>query len=782
MQRTFTLHGPFDGADVLIQRFTGHEKLSELFEYRAVILCDRADLNSDDLLASELSLEIEQAQGGPRYLSGLVTEFRRLGQYEVNPRYYQYELFLRPWFYLAKNTSDYKIYQEQSVVEIFQEIFNNYPFAVEMRFLESYRQWNYCVQYDETDFEFISRLMEQEGIYYWFEHTKGKHTLVMADDLGAHEMVSGNSAVPMYMPSRKLDPQQEYMMQWQSKFQIVPSRYSTDDYDLNKPFAHMDVVQFGLVPNKHGLDLEIYDAIGGYTEDKDGARYAKVRMQSLELPYHHIKAQTNARNLAPGYRFNLAKHPNKDLNKTYTIVSAEYDFAESPYVTNDEHKAHLLINLQLIPMNTQFRAPMKTPLPKTTGPQTARVVGAPGESIWTDKYGRIKVQFHWDRYGEKNEHSSCWIRVSNPWASGGFGGLQIPRVNEEVIVDFIGGHPDRPVVVGRVYNQENMPPINLPEEATVSGFQTRTKDGDASQGNQMMFDDTPGQELLNMVAQKDMHTKVKNDARHKVLGNSNTNIYASHHWSYGGLLNKSVTAAATYQHENGHVLTIHGNNQDTVTQRQTREYKGPNQEQTQGTENLQVTGEPNIHEYYQGIQTLLNAYRKDIVVGERSGNFAANLNVDVGGNYKQSVLSGDTSLASPNQQFTASQHYGIQSANGINVLASQQVKLDSASTMCSRALNIVNESVHYQFDTKTKLSIFLDSSTSAPNIQSTAGLKIALKVNNEEMLPTSVTLAGLQLALDINKKQEQKIKAELKAVEIKLYPKKNKEYAYWVFV
>lgn len=782
MSRTFTLHGPFDGAQIVLQQFTGYEQLSSLFEFRALILCDRPSLAQQQLLAQEVSVEIEQAQGPARYLSGIVTQFKRLGRFEASPRYYQYELIIRPWLWLAKNASDYKIYQEKSVLEIFQEVFSAYPFAVEMRLTESYRRWNYCVQYDETDFGFLSRLMEQEGIYYWFEHSQGQHTLVLADDSAIHPSVPGQSSIAFYSPHSPSKHHEEHFFQWQAKRRIVPSRYTTDDYDLNKPQAHMDVVQFGLAPKTHGLDLEIYDPIGGYTEEQEGARYAKVRMQALELPRHSIKAMANARNLLPGHRFNLTRHPNETFNQAYMIVRAEYDFAEAGYATSNSTEAQLSCQVELIPADTQFRAPLITPLPKTTGPQTARVVGAAGESIWTDKYGRIKVQFHWDRYGQENEHSSCWIRVSNPWAGGGFGGLQIPRVNEEVIVDFIGGYPDRPIVVGRVYNQENMPPVNLPEEATVSGFQTRTKDGDSHMGNQMTFDDTPGEELLNMVAQKDMQTKVKNDARHTVLGNSNTNINAQHQWKYGGLLSKNVTAAATYQHENGHVLTIAGNNQDTVTQRQTREYVGPNQESTQGTESLSVTGEPYIHEYQQGIQTLLNAYRHDLVLGERYANYDANLNVNIGGNYSQEVLSGDTSLASPNLNFTAAQHYGIKSANTIDVFGSSVVQLQSGATMQTRAISIACDCTQYVMNNTTNLGIYLDSSTFAPTLMSTAGLKLSLKVNNEELVPSSMNVVGFQLGLDINKKHVELVKAELKGIELKTFSKKKKEYAFWVFV
>lgn len=782
MQRTFILHGPFDEADIVLQSFTGHEALSELFEFRALVLCDQPSVNAKQLLAQEVSIEIQQDQGTARFLSGIVAQFKRLGRQDSAPGYYQYELIIRPWLWLASNTSDYKIYQEKSVVDILEELFSRYPFSVEMRLVETYRRWTYCVQYDETDFQFASRLMEQEGIYYWFEHEQGRHTLVLADDAGMNMPVNGKSHIDFYRQQDDLNPHVEHFYQWQAKVCIVPSRYSTDDYDLNKPYAHMDVVQFGLASKQHGLDLEIYDPIGGYTEEKEGARYAKVRMQALELPHKLIRAQASARNLAPGRRFTLNRHPHAGFNQEYLIVRADYDFAESAYTTSDQQKARLVTQVQVIPAETQFRAALTTPLPKTTGPQTARVVGAPGESIWTDKYGRIKVQFHWDRYGQENELSSCWIRVSNPWAGGGFGGLQIPRVNEEVIVDFIGGHPDRPLVVGRVYNRENMPPVNLPEEATVSGFQTRSKDGDANMGNQMTFDDTPGEELLNMVAQKDMHTKVKNNAKHAVLGNSNTNIQSQHQWKYGGLLSKSVTAAASYQHENGHVLTIKGNNQDTVTQRQTREYKGPNQERTQGAEGLNVAGEPYIHEYRQGIKSTLNAYRKDVVLGQRNVNYAANLNVAVGGNYSQEVLSGDTSLASPNMLFKAAQHYGIKSKNTIDVSAQNQLKLQSGATMQTSAINIACDCINYVSTSLTKLRIYLDSSSMMPSTSSNTGLKISLKVSNEGLMPTSFSSVNFQLGLDINKKHVEKFKAEMKGVEIKFFVKKKKSYGFWVMV
>src|SRR5690606_32854479 len=225
---------------------------------------------------------------------------------------------------------------------------------------------------------------------------------------------------------------------------------------------------------------------------------------------------TNGRGIAPGHIFSLKNHPRSALNRDYLIVSAHYQMSISGYATGTDLDESFQTSFVAVPCSTQYRAARITPVPHTHGPQTATVVGPAGEELWTDKFGRVKVQFHWDRYGVKNENSSCWVRVSSPWAGGGFGGLQLPRINDEVVVDFIGGCPDRPVVLGRVYNANNMPPVELPASATQSGFRSQSVYGDPSMCNKMIFEDALGCELVHMRAQKDMCDEVVNDHSHSV--------------------------------------------------------------------------------------------------------------------------------------------------------------------------------------------------------------------------------------------------------------------------
>lgn len=519
MNRTVNATTPL-GAELKFKSLKGYETLSGLFEWTIAFVAESHRLDLQAMLGKPVSLEVETT-GAPRYLHGLVTAFRLVHRETATPRHYIYEATVRPWLWYATQTSNSRIFQEQTAAGMITRILQEYGYAVDNRLIGSYRQWGYCVQFQETDFNFISRLMEHEGIYYWFRHEKTRHVLVLMDDAHSHEALNGMSEIPFYPDDRLTAPQQECISDWQTAGELTPTTYSTMDYDFQKPQADMSAKRWIKRQNTQGLDLEWYDPMGGYVDSAESEHYARVHLESLQCLQEQAWASGNVRNLAPGYTFSLKHYPNRAENKAYLIVRAEYDIGVQSYASTDQptNRAHFAIRSQQIPATVQFRASRVTPVPKMSGPQTATVVGPEGEEIWTDKYGRIKVQFHWDRQGKMNEDSSCWVRVSNPWAGGGFGGVQIPRVREEVVVDFINGDVDRPIAVGRVYNASNMPPVNLPDDATQSGFLTRSKNGTPENANKLMFEDRQGSELLSMVAEKNMNTHVKNNQSHDVVGN-----------------------------------------------------------------------------------------------------------------------------------------------------------------------------------------------------------------------------------------------------------------------
>lgn len=496
------------------RQMTGREGLSQLFEFEVELLADNFNLELRALLGKPLTLELATSFA-PRYLSGQVTRCVMVGRENSVSRHYIYRATVRPWLWYLTQTSDNKIFQQKTVPDIIKEVLGEYGYPFELKLTGSYRSWEYCVQYQETDFAFVSRLMEHEGIYYYFTHERDQHTLVMTDDIASHAPRPGYEAIPYFGPDRVTSPKEEYVSMWEVAAQVTPDGYATVDYDFTKPGASLDAMSRRQGGSEPG-NLEVFEWQGGFQEAHHGEQYARIRLEELQSTQEQSMGLTNARGVAPGDLFTLRNHPRKAENREYLVVSVNYRMSVGGYSTDAGLEEFYETAFSVLPSNAQFRAPRVTPIPRTHGPQTARVVGPEGKEIWTDKYGRIKIQFHWDRYGKRNESSSCWVRVSSPWAGGGFGGLQLPRINDEVVVDFIGGCPDRPIVLGRVYNANNMPPVELPACATQSGFRSQSVYGDPTMCNMMIFDDTLGAELVHQRAQKDMCHEVVNNHSHLV--------------------------------------------------------------------------------------------------------------------------------------------------------------------------------------------------------------------------------------------------------------------------
>jgi len=513
--RTVIARTPLPPEMLAFRGVVGHEALSQLFELDVDLVSPSHSLDMKQLLGKPLTLDIEAA-GGTRHLNGHITRCKLAGREGPTSRLYRYRATVRPWLWYLTQTSDSKIFQNKSVPDVIREVLADYPFPAEFKLSDRYRKWEYCVQYQETDFAFISRLMEHEGIYYWFRHEDGRHTLVLTDDVTQHETCPGYATIPYYGPDRMAVPQQEYISSWEIAEQITPGAFATSDYHFKTPSADLQARRNNPGEYDHG-DLEMYEWQGGYTDPADAERYTRVRLEELQCRQEQINGACNVHGMAPGYLYTLRNHPRQAENREYLIVSAHYRIQESGEASGLEEAA-FDVGFTVLPSSTPFRASRMTPVPHTHGPQTARVVGKSGEQIWTDSFGRIKVQFHWDRYGQKNENSSCWVRVSSPWAGGGFGGIQLPRVDDEVIVDFIGGHPDRPIVIGRVYNGSNMPPWELPGNATQSGFLSRSRDGTPGNANALMFEDKPGGELVWLHAERDLTSEVEGNELHNTDG------------------------------------------------------------------------------------------------------------------------------------------------------------------------------------------------------------------------------------------------------------------------
>jgi len=483
--------------------------LSTLEEMQLSLLSAQAEVNPDELLGKTITVTLALRDDDTRHFNGHVVRFG-LGRHQG--RWFGYQATVVPWLWFLTRRSDCRIFQEMSAPDIIKKVFEGHSAIAKFEFklVRQYRPRTYCVQYRETDFNFVARLMEDEGIYWYFEHTESEHKLIIVDASSAHAALPHAETLPYYANIGQASPDVDYVSDWNFTRSVETGKVALTSYDFERPLTALKTA-IGTTHDEPLRLLEQFDYQGDYTQISDGNQLLDNRLDEQNARVQQLSGVTNAYALACGHLFTLAQHPRGDQNIEYLVVhtriSAQLNGAESGNATGD-----FRCNFGAIPSAQQFRPPRITPKPFVQGPQTAVVTGPAGEEIFTDKYGRVKVQFHWDRYGQKNEQSSCWIRVSSPWAGKSFGFIQIPRITQEVVVDFLEGDPDQPLITGRVYNSDQMPPWELPAKASQSGMLTRsTKGGAYGNANMLRFEDKTGDEKLELHAEKNMSTTVEND-------------------------------------------------------------------------------------------------------------------------------------------------------------------------------------------------------------------------------------------------------------------------------
>jgi type VI secretion system secreted protein VgrG len=515
MARVMEITTPL-GKDLLFHAMHGREELSRVSEYQVDLLSLKADIDINQILGKNVTIKLVLQDDSVRHFNGYVTRFSQGGMHGKYRRYYA---TVRPWAWFLSRTADCRIFQEMTVPDIIKKIFADHPTAkFKDQLTGSYPKWTYCVQYRETDLNFVCRLMEQEGIYFFFAHDEGQHTLVMADSYSAHEACQGDP-VPFIAPEDVSRADIERIHTWTLTQEIQPGVYVHDDYDFERPSVQLlarKAVRRQFTPS----DYEIYDYPGEYLQKADGEASATVRIDEFAAQFETAQATANVKTISVGSLFSMDKNPREDQNREHLVVSATYDLEFSDYEALPERGgADYACSFTAMSSKQQFRPKRLTPKPSVQGPQTAVVVGPSGEEIYTDKYGRVKVLFHWDRGGEanKDENSSCWVRVSQPWAGKAWGGIAIPRIGQEVIVDFLEGDPDQPIITGRVYNAEQMPPYALPANMTQTGIKSRSsKGGSPDNFNEIRFEDKKGEEQVFIHAEKNQDIEVENDETHWV--------------------------------------------------------------------------------------------------------------------------------------------------------------------------------------------------------------------------------------------------------------------------
>ncbi len=507
MSNRITVQLPVEG--LLFWKLSGHEAMSELFELSLTLLGSDARLDRSKLLGQPVTVTIPTQNAlSSRYFNGKITRVAVSAVELSGIRYAAYQLMVEPDLWPMKRDRNLRIFQGQTVPQIINTLLSEYQVNVEDKLNGSYRVWDYCVQYQESSFAFISRLMELEGIAYHFRHEAGKHTMVLTDSATQHQPVSGYETIPYHQTASGGITTEEGIGQWALEDSVTPGIYSLDDYDFRKPNAWLFQARQNPASPSPG-SIDVYDWPGRFVDHGHGEFYARIRQERWQVEHQQIQASATAVGIAPGATFTLTNAPFFSDNGEYLTTAADYLFEENSYASGGNSDISHQIHFRVIPSSVVYRPAQVTDWPRTYGPQTAKVVGPEGESIWTDRYGRIKVKFHWDRHAKGDDTSSCWVRVSSAWAGQGFGGVQIPRVGDEVVIDFINGDPDRPIVTGRVYNEASMPPWDLPGDATRMGFMTRSKDGNQDNASYLFFEDKLGEESVDLHSEKNMNVSVE---------------------------------------------------------------------------------------------------------------------------------------------------------------------------------------------------------------------------------------------------------------------------------
>ncbi|MCU0612640.1 MAG: type VI secretion system tip protein VgrG [Candidatus Eisenbacteria bacterium] len=507
--RLIAVYTPLPEDTLLLQAFSGEEGVSRPFRFQLDLLSEDPAVAHDRIVGQPITVALRRDDGEPRYFNGVVSRFALTGEDE---RFTHYRAEMVPWLWLLTRTADCRIFQNMTIPAIIAKIFTDLGFTNHKNMLQgSFEPREYCVQYRETDFTFVSRLMEEYGICYFFTHEKDKHTLILANSTTAHQPCPGQSRARVDYTATGIE-QQDVVTGWRAEYELRTGKVALTDYNFETPSTDLAVTETTIAEVGGNAGYEIYDYPGEYEKKPQGQRLAKLRIEEEEASTIVMRGTGLCRAFIPGYRFDLAEHTRQDMNTGYVLTEVRHtaSVGES-YTTGDDSKETYSNQFTCIPQSVPYRPPRVTRKPAVQGSQTAVVVGKKGEEIWTDKYGRVKVQFHWDREGNYDEKSSCWVRVSQNWAGKRWGAVFLPRVGQEVIVDFLEGDPDQPIITGRVYNAEEMPPYALPAEQTKSTVKSYSSKGGGG-FNEIRFEDKKGKEQLFLHAERNQDDRVKNDS------------------------------------------------------------------------------------------------------------------------------------------------------------------------------------------------------------------------------------------------------------------------------
>jgi type VI secretion system secreted protein VgrG len=510
--RILRLETPLGKDVLLLKGFTGEEGLSMPFHFTLELLSEKPNVKAADLLRKPVVVHLELPGGKERPIHGIINRFIQLGQSE-GEELTEYRAEMVPWLWFLSMSADCKIFQDKTVLEIVELVFKDQGYSdFKIECVKSYPKREFCVQYRESHLNFVSRLLEEEGIFYFFRHTDSKHVLTLADDGSAVKPCEVQSTARLAAQPGAFQ-EEDIVLGLEREHAAHLGKVTLRDYDYLKPSLKLE----SSVSGDGKGEFYDYTFPGNLATAADGDRLVRLQLEEQEQWQELVRGEGTCRSFQSGFQFDLEGHYRRDVNKKYQLLQVHHFGQNGAFHAQEQRQSDYRNNFVAIPHKTPFRPQRVTPKPVVQGTQTAIVVGKSGEEIWVDKHGRVKVQFHWDRDGKKDENSSCWVRVANSWAGKGWGIIQLPRIGQEVIVDFLEGDPDMPIITGRVYNGNMDPPYALPGNQTQSGIKSRSsKGGGTDNCNEFRFEDKKGEEEILLHAEKDLLIEVENDETHKV--------------------------------------------------------------------------------------------------------------------------------------------------------------------------------------------------------------------------------------------------------------------------
>jgi len=659
------------GADALLLRqMTGTEGVSTLFQFDLQVDSEGADHDPHAIVGKPGCVKVETADGGHRFFHGIVTRFQQGGR---DSRICHYSLQLRPAMWLLTRRSNCRIFQEKSVPEIVSKVFDDAGVTdYEKKLQGSFPARTFCVQYRETDFAFVCRLLEEEGIFWFFRHEENRHVLVLTNHMADLPDCPGQATAD-YLPIDGGQAGRDTIRTWEKTQELHSGKYSLKDFNFEDPTNGLDASASTTDTIGGNTKIEIYDFHNGhYGAASDGQRLARLRIEAEETAGVEIRGESTCRGFTAGHRFTLAQHFRSSMNdKQYVLTTVRHHLTQpSPLQTGDSATTAYVNDFVCAPADVPYRPRCVTGKPGIHGPQTAMVVGPQGEEIYVDKHGRIKVQFHWDREGRRDEKSSCWIRVSRAWASKMWGQVAHPRIGDEVIVEFLDGDPDRPLVTGCVYNAQTMPPYELPANKTQSGIVSRSSpNGTADNFNEIRFEDKKGSEQIVVHAEKDHLESVENDQTITVGHDQVETIDHDQTLEVGN--DQSITV------RKNRTLAIEGNDGQTVAENRTIEVSGDHTETVSGEMSLTV-GKSRTVTISEDLSETISGKMTHSVGDDRSDTIGGNLTIEVGKDHKLTVAG---------QQVVAVTKEAALSAKKIQLKADDEITLVTGSASITMKKN-----------------------------------------------------------------------------------------------